>query len=371
MSAYEDTLLAARFAARAPEPLPGDWNDVLDRAGMARKGRGRLLPSRVTQGSRRRRLLVLAAATLVLALATASAYGVRALLAGTGLVGLAPVGAAPSTPRSGELVLEFSYGRTGGDPGVFRVTVYADGRMISERVGDPSRTDEYRQSTGLLERRLTPEGVELVKAAVISTGLVDRDLHLYGRDCGFFRPRSGSGLCDGSINFRDGDRRVHVTWGHGPRPGVLQEAETPEQVSALKELDAQLEDPVSWLPASAWERAEPRPFVPWGYSVCYGGAQGVERLSQVLDLLPARAADLLRSRDRRRNQGPAFVYWCSDFTNKEARVLSRIFDDAGVRAHEDVFGLRYGPYGRETRPGEFLLTFTPLFPDEAEGGGIR
>jgi hypothetical protein len=322
----------------------------------------------MTQGSRRRRLLVLAAAALGLVVAAASAYGVRALFS-TGLVGLPPVGATPSTPRSGELVLEFAFGRTGGDPGRFSVTVYADGRMISERVGDFSRTDEYRESTGLLERRLTPEGIELVKTAVLSTGLVDRDLHLHGGNC------DGSGLCDGFIDFRDGDRRAHVTWGpigSPPRPGVSQEAETPEQVSALRELDERLEDPVSWLPASAWERAEPRPFVPSGYSVCYGGAQGVERLSQVLDLLPAKAANLLRSRDRRRNTpSPGFVYWCSDFTNKEARALSRIFDDAGLRGHADVFGLTYGPYGRAPGAGEFLLSFTPLFPDEAEGGGIR
>jgi hypothetical protein len=37
MTTYEDNLLAARFAALAPEPLPGDWDDVLDRAGAARK----------------------------------------------------------------------------------------------------------------------------------------------------------------------------------------------------------------------------------------------------------------------------------------------------------------------------------------------
>ena len=366
MSTYEDSLLIARFATLAPEPLPGDWSDVVGRAGVAPKSRPRRWPALV--GRRRRPLVVLAAAALVLAMATASAFAVRALLAETGLVGLAPVGATPSAPEKGELVLEFAFGRTPGDPGRFNVTVYADGRMISERVGDYPPTDEHRQSTGLLERRLTPEGVELVKAAVISTGLVDRDLWLYGAN---YR---GNGLYDGFIDFRDGDRRVHVTWGNagGPRSDVSQEAETPEQASALLELDEKLEDPVSWLPASAWERAEPRPFVPWGYSVCYGGAQGVDGLSQVLALLPPRAADVLRSRDRRRNaRTPARVYWCSDFTNKEARMLSRIFDNAGLRGHEDVYGLAYGVVGREAGTGEFLLTFTPLFPDEAEGGGIR
>lgn len=360
MSTYEDSLLVARFAALAPEPLPGDWSDVLGRAGAAPKSRPRRWPGLV--GRRRRRLVVLAAAALVLVVGTASAFGVRALITGTGIVGLAPVEAAPSTPRGGELVLEFGFGHTWGDPGRFSVTVYADGRMISERVGDYSRTDEHRDSTGLLERRLTPEGVELVVAEVVATGLVDRDLHLSG----------GHGLYDGMIDLRTGDRRVNVTWGGGPFAYLEGEPATPEQAAALVRLDERLEDPVSWLPASAWERAEARPFVPWGYSVCYGGAPGVEGLSQVLALLPPRAADVLRSRDRRRNaRSPARVYWCSDFTNEEARMLSRIFDDAGLRGHEDVFGLAYGAVGREAGTGEFLLTFTPLFPDEAEGGGIR
>ena len=119
-----------------------------------------------------------------------------------------------------------------------------------------------------------------------------------------------------------------------------------------------------------WKSPEVIPFVPSGYSACYGGAQRAG-LSQVLALLPRRAEDLLRSRDRRRNQGPLFVYWCSDFTNEEAHALARVLDGAGLVRHEDAFGLTYGAYEREPGPGEFLLTFTPLFPDEAEGGGIR
>ena len=37
MSTYEDSLLAARFAALAPEPLPGDWDEILGRAGALLK----------------------------------------------------------------------------------------------------------------------------------------------------------------------------------------------------------------------------------------------------------------------------------------------------------------------------------------------
>ena len=273
-----------------------------------------------------------------------------------GLIGLPPVGATPSTPKRGELVLDFGFGHSMGDHGRFNVSVYADGRLIWQRIGDYSRTDEYRNSTGFLERRLTPEGVELVRAEVVSTGLVDHDLHL----------QSGPGLYFGRIDFRTRDRVVHVTWGDIGRPysDVAREMSTPEQASALIRLDARLEDPASWLPASAWENPEITPYVPSGYSVCYFGGQGVG-LSQVLALLPSAAEDLLRSQDRTREQAPAFVYWCSDLTNDEARALARILDDAGVNGYEDVFGLTYGVREREPAGAtEFSLTFGPLFPHE-------
>ena len=36
---YEDSWLSGRFAALAPEPLSGNWDEVLDRAGTARNRR--------------------------------------------------------------------------------------------------------------------------------------------------------------------------------------------------------------------------------------------------------------------------------------------------------------------------------------------
>ena len=102
MSKYDDTLLAARFAALAPEPLPGDWADVVGRVG-ARKGRRRFADS--LQSRRRRYLVVLAAVALVVVVGAASALAVRAYVLDQGIVGLPPVGATPSVPKSGELVL--------------------------------------------------------------------------------------------------------------------------------------------------------------------------------------------------------------------------------------------------------------------------
>jgi hypothetical protein len=60
-------------------------------------------------------LVALATAVLVVVVGATSAFAVRALV-DKGIVGLAPVGATPSTPERGELVLEFTFGHTMGDP---------------------------------------------------------------------------------------------------------------------------------------------------------------------------------------------------------------------------------------------------------------
>jgi hypothetical protein len=361
MSMYEDTL-AARFGALAPEPLAGDWKDVLDRAGRARQGRRRLADS--LQSRRRRQLVVLAAVALMVVVGAASALAVRAYVLDQGIVGLPLVGAPPSTPKKGELVFSFVFAHTGGDPGRFSVRVYADGRLVSERIGDPSLapTDEHRNSTGILERRLTPEGVELVTAEVVSTGLVDHDLHL----------TDGQGLYSGHIEFRAAGQVVHVTWGFGtwrgvPGPDVIRETPTPDQENALRRLDDRLADLASWLPASAWKDPQNKAFVPSGYSVCYEGGKGVG-LPRLLALLPPAAGELLRAQENKpmpyTNLVGTFPSWCSELTTQEARKLERILDGAGVRGWKDVFGLTYGAPGPGPDATEFSLIFNPNLPEE-------
>jgi len=82
MNMYENIPVAERFAALAPQPLDGDWDDVLGRAGAARRVGRRLWAPHVRVGSpRHRRVVALAAAALVVAVASASAFGtVRDLL---------------------------------------------------------------------------------------------------------------------------------------------------------------------------------------------------------------------------------------------------------------------------------------------------
>lgn len=359
MSTYEDDRLVVRFRALAPTPLAGDWEDVRARASTAPRAGGRLAD---WLESRRRRPLVvlLAAVVLVVVLGAASAFAVRAILAAHGIVGLAPTGATPSNPEHGELVLFFGFGHSMGDQGRFDLNLYADGRVIWQRLGDISRTDEYRDSTGLLEQRLTSEGVELVRAEVIASGLVKRDLDLEGGD---------GDLYFGSIDLRSGDKRVQVTWGDGccPLPVEPLKSATPEQKSALVRLDKRLENLVNWLPASAWDDPVERPYVPARYSVCLAGKRGLG-LTRVLALLPPKAEELLRAQENTPEHGTnlvgTFVHWCSHMTNEEAHALERVLDDAGVPGNKDEFGLAYGlldiAYAEAT---DFSLGFNPLLPD--------
>lgn len=280
--------------------------------------------------------------------------------AGIGLMGLPPEGATPSAPVRGDLVLAFTFGHTGGDPGRFGLSVYADGRVIWQRLGD---SEQGTSSTGLIEQRLTPEGVDLVLAEVLETGLFDRD-----RDLGL-----PPGLHYGGVEVHDGDRNVHLTWGdagfeQGSDP--IQTSSTPEQVGALERLDARLEDLASWVPASAWEDRGFRAYVPSKYQVCYNGEpEAPEQLTrpQLLDALPAPASNLLGPLDVTGGEfrgafGPV-PYWCSVVTTDEARSLEEILQDApGELSTWSQHGPSYG-YTRPDRSASIGISFDAVLPD--------
>jgi hypothetical protein len=208
-----------------------------------------------------------------------------------------------------------------GDAKRFSAFLYTDGRLIWSRFSDPV--------TGLVEQRLTPEGVELLRSEVLATGLFDHDRHLAG----------AYGLHFGRIEVHDGDRPVDVTWGDCCDPDSSREETempTPEQANALQQLDVRIEDPGSWLPASAWVDQELRPYVPTRYSVCYDTDPGAG-LDRVLASLPQEAEDLLRTWGRTLERLPAPLghgngldIWCSDVTTEEARDLAAILDVAGL-----------------------------------------
>ena len=206
--------------------------------------------------------MALVAAALIVVVGTASAIGgVRAFFLDQGFIGLPPVGATPSTPESGELVIRW-LGRTAtpaplsGGP-LFRVWVYADGRIIWSRDGAiPEAANEF--TSGYLERRLTPEGVELLRSEVVGllkgSGIPLEPVPTDDEPRGF-----------PSLEVRDGDRLVRASWGG---TDIAPPSRTPEQLAALRRVDALVTDTASVLPASAWAVREVRAYVPSHYAVC-------------------------------------------------------------------------------------------------------
>ena len=75
---------------------------------------------------------MLAALALATAVTTAGWAIVREVVLDKGFVGLPPVGATPSAPESGELVIQYWIDTEGPDGWGW---VYADGRVIRRRRG--------------------------------------------------------------------------------------------------------------------------------------------------------------------------------------------------------------------------------------------
>src|SRR5829696_5304343 len=296
---------------------------------LAPKGRRRWLErSRAVSGRRRRLVVVLAAVALATAVTTAGWAIVREVVLDKGFVGLPPVGATPSAPESGELVIQYWVDTDGPKgTGEARAWVYADGRLITLR-------------KGFLEQRLTPDGVELLRSEIVSSGLEH------------YPPAPGPWIHN-VIRVRIGDRLVGY---HASFPERLLE---------------RLADPASWLPASAWEDGEIRAYVASRYSVKYHARPKTLERSRILSLLPAPAEDVLRAKDAVPELGqlgsPAFppllpiTTYSSNLTTEEARALAQALDDAGLK--------------RGRRLGELVYSFeipgTSVDPPRPEKGPVR
>jgi len=204
-----------------------------------------------------------------------------------GLLGLPPEGAEPSRPETGKLVMRFGAGNTFGCGGWCSWHVYADGRLVwRDDYGVPKTVDGI--TPAYLEQRLTPEGIGLLRAELLSSPRV--------------RQRSGrwwAGPRWFSAEAFDGARISSVTWaGRGPRFG------TPVQVFGdvgLAEFYTRMSHPESWLPASAWAEARIRAFVPSHYFVYSSDDDGIHprALPPPADSLRPRRCQLVSTEEAR------------------------------------------------------------------------
>ena len=324
-----------------------DWGDVMGR-------------SRAHQNRRRRLLVVLAALALAAAVATAGWAIVREVVLHKSFIGLPPVEATPSAPESGELVIQYWIDRGGLTAGG-RGWVYADGRLITLGNGN-----------GFHEQRLTPEGVELLRSEIVSTGLFDRASPSTQAD------REGSP--HGVIQVRIGERLVRVQGCPGRTP-------KPCAVNFPERLGERLADAASWLPPSAWKDRQIRAYVASRYTISYFAQPQTLERSRILSLLPAAAEDLLRDKDAvpeqwysnsagtSRAEAQPITNYVSYLTTEEARAIARALDDAGLKqepANRGELGYRFeipgtsvdSPVPEKGRVrNEVFIYFQPLLPD--------
>jgi hypothetical protein len=238
-------------------------------------------------------------------------------------------------------------------------------------------------ATGLLERRLTPDGVDLVRSKVLETGLFERALYL----------RSAHGLVWGAIRIHDGETLVGAAWccliTHELPPAFREAVPTATrmQATALSRLTEFLADLPSSLPADVWESSELSAHVPSSYAVCYSrwepplySSRYLEP-SAVLPHLPSEARELLDGKDETYD---AFGSWldeepgppvtCSEVTTEEARALARIFAAEGFdrdplppNSPADTY-VNWRFLAKDT---DIVFSFEPILPHgtwEAMGG---
>ena len=315
---------------------------------------------------RRRLVVVLAAVAVATAVTTAGWAIVREVVHDESFVSLPPVGATPSAPGSGELVIQYRLDTDDLERshGGWR-WVYADGRLLTadaRPMAPRSHSDrpDNRWSSGLLEQRLTPEGVELLRSEIVSTGLFEHHQPADSRYAGH-----------NVIQVRIGGRFVQVE--------AKRSAASNWRNGFSKRLRERLANPASWLPASAWADRRLRPYVPSMYAVGYGGLFQTTERSRILSLLPAPAEDLLRDQDavprRRGYDGGGFTrtsltYYVSDVTTEEARSLVKALDEAGLK-RDGALGYTFEIPGTSVDPPPPLkgpvrhvvfIGFSPYFP---------
>jgi hypothetical protein len=252
-----------------------------------------------------------------------------------GFIGLPPGGATPSTPEVGELVLQAN-GRCAPGGGFCAVWLYADGRLIWI-VDGHLPYGANRLTTGLLEQRLTPAGVELLVSEFLSTDACSSPSDSGSVDC-FGRPFPGP----------------------APFPAIA----TPGWTDA------------GWgLRATAWEDAEITAFVPSRFGACvwqddvvstssYATWRAIEP-ALILDALPPTAADILRGRDVALPGGGLsdLAMTCFLVTTEQARELSVALDDAGFARDslQQSYTLVYHLAG-PNRLRNAVLVFGPILP---------
>ncbi len=288
-----------------------------------------------------------------------------------------PAGVDPSTPVTGEVVIRFSAEDVTevSLPEADRweriaINVYADGRVIWSRCGDvldtlgadadvqayvgcvPSSIPEASAalSTGWVQQRLTPEGVEFLRSELLATGLFERGFESV-------TPNSTDLLDWLSIDVLDGDRMVNV---RADYQVVDLNPPTPNELASLEHMQEIFLDLEAWLPDSAWADEQITAFVPSSYSFWFkrGSVNALLRDAPSVEVVRAlEPQDLPTPADELLTRGR-----CGVVTLAEARAIVDGFEAVGIsRSPEMSSADIIAVLAIDTEPGAAVY-FEPNLP---------
>ena len=296
-------------------------------------------------------------------------------------VAFPPPGVGPSTPATGRVVVSFSAEDvrqiSAFEPDEVErvvVNVYEDGSVIWSRCIFEAWTDGPRQrpnedgcvpariagtsdviSTGWVQQRLTPSGVELLRTELLSTGLFERDFESV--------TTNSTDLVEYlHAQVRQEDRLLNVDAVYQgldinpPRPKVL---------TGLEHIQGVLIDLDAWLPETAWAEKEITAFIPSSYSFWFKrasvGALLRDAVSvEVVKLGPQELpppADALLTREG-----------CEVVTLAELRAVVDGFADVGITSSAEMSSMDIIAYlVIATDPG-VAVYFEPSLPGSSSLG---
>jgi hypothetical protein len=264
----------------------------------------------------------------------------------THFAGVPQQGTLASTPTTGMLLLGFRV--LNWSSHVYSTwNVYADGRVIWQTwspAGDPVVIPPGARmiDTGYVQQRLTPQGLQLLRARILSTGLFEHSLKL--RIAAHHRAIWG--------RVRRGDHMVTFAGNPTASWNKHNPFETPAQARGLAQIQALLADSTTWsLPATSWADREVRAFVPSHYVLAF------DRSTPDLTKLPSP----LLPYKTLLSHGEST---CEILTTGELRAILQAFLGAGITPvsnHADAIGfVLEGFRGIPSNPH-----FSPVLPSDS------